>query len=132
MPAYGMEWIVEAHGCRAEALRDVGALQAMFADIVAGLRLSVVGEGQWHRFPVSGGVTGMAMLSESHLTCHTFPEFQSICLNVFSCKPRAAWNFDAELRLRLGAAQVDVRSVERVYGTAEEAVALDAVGKMER
>ncbi|MEQ1884938.1 MAG: S-adenosylmethionine decarboxylase [Bryobacteraceae bacterium] len=132
MPAYGMEWIVEAHGCRAEALRDLGALRTLFADIVRDLGLSVVGEAQWHRFPVSGGVTGMVMLSESHITCHTFPEFQSICLNVFSCKPRVAWNFEAELRRRLGAAQVDVRSVERVYGVTENAAVFDAVGKLDR
>jgi S-adenosylmethionine decarboxylase len=57
----------------------------------------------------------MVLLAESHLTVHTFPEHGSLCLNLFCCRPRPEWGFDAELRARFGADEVTVRSVDRPY-----------------
>ncbi len=114
---HGIEWIVEAQGCRAADLRSLAALQELFAAIVRDLDLHVVGEVRWHQFPGSGGITGLALLSESHLTVHTFPEHESLCLNVFCCRPRAEWDFAGELQVRLGAERVNMRRVERPYGS---------------
>ena len=112
----GDEWIVEARGCDAARHADVQALQQLFASVVEELALNPVGEAQWHRFPGPGGVTGMLMLSESHLTVHTFPEHASACLNLFCCTPRATWAWQARLHDLLGATEVQVRHVRREYG----------------
>ena len=123
---HGIEWIVEAQGCRAETLRNVAALQQLFTAIIADLDLHPIGETRWHAFPNPGGVTGLCLLSESHLTIHTFPEHQSLCLNLFCCRPRREWDFEAELHARFSAEHVNVRSVLRPYGTDVDAVALAA------
>jgi S-adenosylmethionine decarboxylase len=112
---HGIEWIVEAHGCRQDALRDVAALQALFTAMVQELELHPIGETRWYQFPGNGGVTGLCLLSESHLAVHTFPEHQSLCLNLFCCRPRVAWDFNRELQQRLGATEVHVRDVVRPY-----------------
>ncbi len=112
----GVEWIVEAQGCSPGALRDQAALQDLFDSIVRDLALHVVGEVTWHEFPPTGGLTGMCLLSESHLTCHTFPEFGSLCLNLFCCRAREDWDFAGQLRSRVGARTVNVRRLERPYG----------------
>jgi S-adenosylmethionine decarboxylase len=112
---HGIEWIVEAHGCAPERLRDLAALQELFARIIEDLQLRPVGETQWHQFPASAGITGLCLLAESHLACHTFPEYGSACLNVFCCRPRAAWDFDGNLRRLLGADSVAVQSIARQY-----------------
>ncbi len=117
---HGIEWMVEAQGCRAAELRSLAALRELFAAIVRDLDLHVVGEVRWHQFPGNGGITGLALLSESHLAVHTFPENESLCLNLFCCRPRPEWDFVAELQLRLGAQHVDVRRVERPYGAVTE------------
>jgi S-adenosylmethionine decarboxylase len=111
----GCEWLIEAHGCDGDALRDVSRLRALFDRIVEGLALHPVEEPTWHQFPGEGGVTGVCLLSESHLACHTFPEHQSLCLNVFCCRPRPEWDFAAYLREEFGAGKVHVRQVERPY-----------------
>lgn len=111
----GTEWIVDAHGCSAEALRDLPCLRSLFAQIIADLGLQTVGETQWHQFPGGGGITGLCLLSESHLTCHTFPEFGSLCLNLFCCVPRKRWDFESQLKARLLATSVRVSCVERDY-----------------
>ena len=111
----GVEWIVEAHGCPPEALRDLDRLRALFQALIADLELHTVGEIVWHQFGPTGGITGLALLTESHLACHTFPEYGSLCLNIFCCRPRPAADFDALLKKEFGATSVSVRQVERPY-----------------
>ncbi len=119
--AGGVEWLVDAGGCDAEALRDVARLEALFRRVVADLGLHPVGEPVWHRFPGPAGVTGVWLLSESHLACHSFPEHGSICLNLFCCRPRPAFDWQQTLTEALGARNVLVRAVERDYAPVPEA-----------
>jgi len=93
---HGLEWIVEGHGCSAAKLQDGALLRKIFSEII----------------------TGLALLSESHMACHTFPEYHSLCLNVFSCRPRRRWEFEQRLRELLDAEDVCVRSLKREYASA--------------
>lgn len=111
----GVEWVVEAHGCDPAALADLAKLQWLFESLTRDLALHPVGEPHWHQFDGTGGITGLRLLSESHLACHTFPEFGSICLNVFCCRPRPDADFGELLKRALGAARVCVRRIERPY-----------------
>ncbi len=112
----GREVMVEAYGCDAERLTSRTVLDALFDRIVAELSLNPVGETRWHVFPAPGGITGMCLLAESHLTVHTFPEHQSACFNLFCCTPRADWDWSTGLAEQLGATHVRVRAVSRPYG----------------
>ena len=113
MLTVGTEWLIEASGCDAEALRDVERLRDVFARAIRELGLRVVGEPQWHKFPGEGGATGLAMLTESHLACHTYPEFGVATFNLYCCRERPAWAWDVRLRELIGAREVRVRSVSR-------------------
>ncbi len=114
----GCEWIIEAHGCKPTVLADLPRMKRFFARLIDGMGLHLVGETAWHQFPQTGGITGLSLLKESHIACHTFPEHQSLCLNVFCCRPRPIWDFEEELALEFGAVTVQVRRVERPYQTA--------------
>jgi S-adenosylmethionine decarboxylase len=111
----GCEWVVEAYGCSSDALRDLDKLQTLFALLIEDLRLHPIGVPQWHCFGGEAGITGLTMLSESHLACHTFPEFGTLCLNLFCCRPKPEWDFDTRLRELFGAQSVSVRCLERSY-----------------
>lgn len=115
----GTEWIVDAQGCRADSLRSSEVLRKLFAQIIAELDLRTIGDTHWHQFPGTGGITGLCLLSESHLTCHTFPEFGSLCLNLFCCVPRATWDFELKLTKLFSASSVHVRVVSREYSEKE-------------
>ena len=112
----GVEWVIDARGCDPARLIDQSVLTELFDGIVDDLSLHVVGTPVWHVFPGAGGITGLCLLSESHLAVHTFPEHGSLCLNVFCCRPRGDWDAEARLERHVGAAEVDVRRVERTYG----------------
>jgi S-adenosylmethionine decarboxylase len=49
---------------------------------------------------------------------HTFPEFETLCLNLFCCRPREPWAFERGLARHLGATEVAIRRVERSYAPA--------------
>jgi S-adenosylmethionine decarboxylase len=114
----GTEWIIDAHGCDRAALADPVRLQTLFDRLIDALKLTPVGPPVWHTFPPPGGVTGFVVLAESHLACHTFPEFGSICLNVFCCRPRTDVDVQPLMADVLGAARAVVRRVERAYAPA--------------
>ena len=110
----GTEWLVDATGCTPAVLRDLAALQELLGDVVRELGLSVAAEPVWKVFPGEGGITGMVLLAESHLTVHTFPERGVAAFNLYCCAPRPAWDWHGRLGAALGAGRVGVRSFPRV------------------
>lgn len=110
----GTEWVIDASGCDTETLADIAQLKLIFDRIISDLELHVLGEISWHKFPGTGGVSGLAMLSESHLTCHTYPEFGAASFNLYCCRNRTTWPWEKILRQLLGATEVNVRVFERL------------------
>jgi S-adenosylmethionine decarboxylase len=111
----GVEWLLEVYGCPQASLRDGEILTRLFQSIIARMNLKPLGDCIWHQFPDTGGMTGFWLLQESHLAIHTFPEFQSACLNVFCCSQRPAIEWESILAETLGAEEVRIREYLRAY-----------------
>ena len=109
----GTEWLVDAHGCHAPTLRSRDALGRLFTRIVEELGLHPAGDPVWHVFPGPGGITGVLLLNESHLACHTFPERGFAAFDLYCCRPLTEWPWQQRLADTLGAAEVRVRSLPR-------------------
>lgn len=108
----GTEWLVEATNCHAARLRDESLLRELFGRVIRDLDLKALGE-VWHTFPGEGGVTGLVALSESHLACHTYPEYRTATFNLYCCRSRPEWQWESNLKEALGAEHVNVTMIER-------------------
>jgi S-adenosylmethionine decarboxylase len=109
----GTEWLIEAEECSENLLRDEATLQAVFARIIADLGLKTLNDPLWHKFGGEGGVTGLVMLTESHLACHTYPEYKIATINLYCCRTRPEWNWEKNLAEMLGAENVRITKIER-------------------
>lgn len=108
----GTEWLVEAEGCSPTSLRDEALLRRLFDRIIADLGLKAL-DSVWHKFPGEGGVTGLVALTESHLTCHTYPEHGTATFNLYCCRTRPAWHWETTLKTALAASSVRITIVTR-------------------
>ena len=116
----GTEWLIEAFDCDARRLRELAVLQRVFKQIIEDLGLKTLGTPTWHKFGGEGGVTGLVMLTESHLACHTYPEYQTATFNLYCCRTRPEWNWEANLKKLLNASEIKVTKIER--GTPESEI----------
>ena len=108
----GTEWLIEAAGCDPASLRDEAAIRGIFTLVIADLGLKSVGS-VWHKFRGEGGVTGLIALTESHLSCHTYPEHGTATFNLYCCRMRPEWDWETNLKKSLGAASVTVTKIDR-------------------
>jgi len=79
----GHHLLLELHGCPASLLRDVATVQERMESVLAqagATRLS----SHFHQFEPHG-VSGVAILAESHATIHTWPEHGYAAVDVFTC-----------------------------------------------
>jgi len=87
----GKHWLVEFYG--AQSLDRVAPIRRALksAAAAAGATLLKI---QLHHFGGGNGVTGVALLAESHISIHTWPERGYADIDIFMCgarcKPSAA------------------------------------------
>lgn len=106
----GLHLIVELQGCDPEGLNDVDFLRQGLRNAATAGGLHVVAL-DMHAF-APHGVTGVALLSESHISIHTWPELRYAAVDIFSCggNPHGAM---IALREHLGATGHTVREIVR-------------------
>lgn len=94
-PAQGKHCILDATGVDFELLNDEALLTAMLqsAAVRAGATVLKIDSQRFN----PQGVTAFAILSESHISIHTYPELGSFMADIFTCgdqcDPTAAANY---------------------------------------
>jgi len=79
----GHHYIVEASGCDPDVISDVSKVQQILvkAAEIAGAKVWAV---SFNKFPPSG-VSGVVVISESHISTHTWPEYKYGALDFYTC-----------------------------------------------
>jgi S-adenosylmethionine decarboxylase len=98
METVGRHVIAELWDCNAEKLNNVNLIEKIFVD--AALKSGAeVREVAFHKFAPQG-VSGVVIISESHLTIHSFPEHGYASIDVYTCgdriDPNVATNYITE------------------------------------
>ena len=85
MDDFGYHTIWDITGADARLLKDAPALHNFFLGTLQRSRFTVLNY-LTHKFDVGGeGVTGLYLLTESHLSYHTYPETHYISIDVYTC-----------------------------------------------
>jgi len=86
MKALGRHVLAELYGCEPVMLDNVKDVQDMMvrAALAAGAEVREVA---FHKFSPQG-VSGVVVISESHLAIHTWPELGYAAVDVFTCGDR--------------------------------------------
>jgi S-adenosylmethionine decarboxylase len=82
--AKGRHVLADFHGVSASLLKDVTNLERNIRKAAACSGATVL-SCHFHRFGEGLGVTGVALLAESHISIHTWPELEFAALDVYMC-----------------------------------------------
>ena len=69
-----------------------------------------------HHFTPNGGISGVAILAESHISIHSWPEYGYAALDVFMCGDAQPAKAVPVLKKAFNAGRVDVAEVRRGKG----------------
>lgn len=83
MNALGKHLLLELKRCDPEALNDLPFIREALLMAAREAGASVMGE-TFHQFAPQG-VTGVVVISESHLCIHTWPEYEYAAVDIFTC-----------------------------------------------
>ena len=83
MGALGRHVLAEFYGCPMEILNSIAKIEKLMvnAALEAGAEVREV---VFHKFSPQG-VSGVVVISESHLAIHTWPEYGYAAIDVFTC-----------------------------------------------
>ena len=80
----GNHGLLDLYGCDEAILKDEGRLKTALAAAVQAAEATILTE-HFHTFGGAGGVTGVLLLAESHISIHTWPEHRFAAIDAFIC-----------------------------------------------
>ncbi|MEM2016832.1 MAG: adenosylmethionine decarboxylase [Nitrososphaerota archaeon] len=83
MKTLGRHLVVEMHGVQPILLHDISLAKKVLRESVEACKATFMGE-HYTFFP-GGGVSGIIVIAESHISIHTWPEHRYAALDIFTC-----------------------------------------------
>lgn len=111
-----VQLIADLYGC-ADRIDDMDAIKEAAHKAIDFVGAQIVEE-CIHKFePI--GVTYFAIISTSHFSIHTWPEYGYAAIDIFSCKDGVVDGIAQVLKELFGAEQIQIRSIQRDIGERE-------------
>ncbi|MDY6908064.1 MAG: adenosylmethionine decarboxylase [Chloroflexota bacterium] len=76
--------LVELRDCEPGLLSDLEFLRSTLITAAREVGATVIGD-TFYPFPPYGGVSGVVIIAESHLSIHTWPEHSYAAVDIFTC-----------------------------------------------
>lgn len=108
----GRHFLAEYYECDREKIKDVRFIEDIMVGAAEKIGATIV-DRVFHQFNPHG-VSGIVVIAESHISVHTWPEFDYAAVDIFSCSdsinPEEACTI---LKHRLCSRRVEVREIKR-------------------
>lgn len=114
MNSLGRHWLIEFQKCNPDFLKDPLLMETFLKDAAIKMGATIVQSTFHHFAPL--GVSGVVIIMESHLTIHTWPEFEYAAVDIFTCGNMETDKGIDFLFEKLGAAVKNVRLIKRGIG----------------
>ncbi len=112
MNALGKHLLLELKGCNKEVLNDLSFLKEALLAAANEAGATVLGE-SFHRFNPQG-VSGVVVITESHLFIHTWPEYGYAAADIFTCGDSVQPEKAAEILIKkLGSKNHSITEIRR-------------------
>ena len=112
MNALGKHLLLELKDCDKEVLNDISLLRSVLLTAADEAGATVLGE-SFHRFNPHG-VSGVVIISESHLCIHTWPEHGYAAVDIFTCGDSVQPQKAADILIsKLGSKNHSILEVQR-------------------
>ncbi len=112
MNSLGTHLLLELKNCKKNTLGDLYFVETALLDAAMEAKATVV-EYKFHEFNPFG-ISGMVIIAESHLSVHTWPEYDYAAIDIFTCgnliKPQEAAEF---LINRFGSKEPQIMEIKR-------------------
>ncbi len=117
--------LVELEGCDPESLKRVPSVREAMLEAVRAGGGTIV-ESVFHAFS-PWGVSGVVVITESHVTIHTWPEHGYAAVDILSCSPKLDHGAIAKrLASMFGAANVGQKGLKRGPAVSREDITTKA------
>ncbi len=112
MNALGKHLLLEVKGCNKEVLNDLSFIRSTLLAAASEAGATVLGE-SFHQFEPQG-VSGVVVITESHLFVHTWPEYGYAAADIFTCGNSVQPEKAAEILIRkLGSKNHSIIEMQR-------------------
>ena len=112
MHALGRHVLLELYDCDAEVLKDLEKVREEMVEAARRAQATIVTV-TFHEFNPFG-ISGVVVISTSHLSIHTWPEYRYAAVDIFSCgevvQPQAAIDHLTQV---FGAERISVVELQR-------------------
>jgi len=80
----GTHLIIEVWKAKSKPLSSLSTIKRILQEAIKSCKVTPL-KIDLHKFPSSGGVSGVAIIKESHLSIHTWPEYNYAAIDIFVC-----------------------------------------------
>lgn len=83
MEALGRQILVEFYDCESDSINDVSFIEASFLEATRASGATIISH-NFHKFSPHG-VSGVVVIAESHVSIHSWPEYNYAAVDIFTC-----------------------------------------------
>ena len=83
MAALAKHLLIELKDCNTDLLNDMEFLRGVLTDVAKHIGAAVIKD-SFYRFSPQG-ISGVVIIAESHISIHTWPEYNFAAVDVFTC-----------------------------------------------